>query len=334
RRALDNGKLDLVQVEGLADLINAETQGQRRLALRQAGGAMSERLETWRQRLVRARAYLEAEIDFPEEDDVPGSVSDQIWDDLAVLRQEFVNHVEDRTAERLRSGVEMVVVGAPNAGKSSLVNALAQRDVAIVTDIAGTTRDLLEVRMDLAGVPVTLVDTAGLRARVHDPIEREGARRALARAATADLTLRLVETDGPAGADDAVDGDVRADLLVRTKSDLMDSASQRARNDAVYDGVISVKTGAGMGALIALLTARAGSLAHDGGAAVVTRQRHREALRDAANALTMALEDGTGPLEMRAEHLRRAAEDLARVTGASHVDELLDVVFRDFCMGK
>ncbi len=192
RRAFGNDRLDLTQVEGLADLVLAETEAQRRQALREADGALGRVYDGWRERLVRARALVEAELDFAEEEDVPGAVSDQAWAIAAEVRKEIVNHLADRRGERVRDGVEIVVLGAPNAGKSSLVNAIARRDVAIVTPEPGTTRDLIEVRLDLGGFAATLVDTAGLR-RAEGAIEREGIRRAEARAEVADMVLWLAD---------------------------------------------------------------------------------------------------------------------------------------------
>ncbi len=177
RRAFANQRMDLTQVEGLADLIAAETEAQRRQALRQADGALGRRYESWRNVLIHARALVEAELDFAEEDDVPPRASAPVWDSVALLEKEIVNHIEDRRGERLRDGVEIVILGPPNAGKSSLLNAIANRDVAIVTPEAGTTRDLIEVKLDLGSMPVTLVDTAGLR-QTASLVESEGIRRA------------------------------------------------------------------------------------------------------------------------------------------------------------
>ena len=196
RRAFHNQRMDLTQVEGLADLVAAETEGQRRQAMRQAEGVLGRLYDGWREDIIRARALIEAELDFPDEDDVPGSISDEAWAMVAALETEIADHLADRRGERLRDGAEVVILGAPNVGKSSLVNAIARRDVAIVTAEAGTTRDLIEVRLDLGGYPVTLVDTAGLR-EAAGLVEREGIRRAEDRAARADLVLWLVDATVP-----------------------------------------------------------------------------------------------------------------------------------------
>ncbi len=198
RRAFGNARLDLTQVEGLADLVAAETEAQRRQALRQSDGTIGRLYENWRERLVRARALIEAELDFADEEDIPELASGQAWEIAGTVRQEMVNHMEDRRGERVRDGVEIVVLGAPNAGKSSLVNAIARRDVAIVTAEPGTTRDLIEVRVDLGGYAATLVDTAGLR-EAEGVVEREGVRRAEARGATADVVLWLRDVRDSSG---------------------------------------------------------------------------------------------------------------------------------------
>jgi tRNA modification GTPase len=333
RRAFQNRKVDLTQVEGLADLVAAETDAQRRQALRQASGDLGRLYEGWRERLVRARALLDAELDFADEDDVPGSVSVQAWDIVRGLLQEIVNHVDDRRGERLRDGAEIVVLGPPNAGKSSLVNAIARRDVAIVTPEAGTTRDLIEVRVDLGGYAATLVDTAGLR-EAEGLVEREGIRRAEARAAAADIVLWLSDVTGKdAGERPAPPGAI----AVGTKIDLIDrgidSDADRSPLPA-FEFLVSAKTGEGIDAL---LTALAGRLTVNVGLEeppLVTRARHRAALIACRDALLAALSDDGRPLELRAEDLRAAGDALARITGRIDVEDMLDVIFRDFCIGK
>lgn len=327
RRAFAAGKMDLTQVEGLADLVAAETEAQRRQALRQADGALGALYEGWRERLVRARALIEAELDFPDEEDVPGSVTVQVWDVVAALRQEMVNHVGDPRGERIRDGAEIVVLGPPNAGKSSLVNAIARRAVAIVTPEPGTTRDLIEVRLDLGGYAATLVDTAGIR-KATGAIEKEGIRRAEARAASADVVLWLADvTTSPSPAPPGA-------LRVGTKLDLIDSDAERAAVAARFDIALSTVTGAGVGDLLALLTARLGALLPATEAPLVTRARHRAALAAAVAAIDDALAADGRPLELRAEDLRRAGDAIGRITGRIDVEDLLDVIFREFCIGK
>jgi tRNA modification GTPase len=332
RRAFQNRKVDLTQVEGLADLVAAETEAQRRQALRQASGDLGRLYEGWRERLVRARALLEAELDFADEDDVPGSVSVQAWDIVRGLLQEIVNHVDDRRGERLRDGAEIVILGPPNAGKSSLVNAIARRDVAIVTPEAGTTRDLIEVHVDLGGYAATLVDTAGLR-EAEGLVEREGIRRAEARAADADIVLWLTDVTGKNGAPPALPGAIR----VGTKIDLIDRGIDSDADRSWFPGfdfLVSAETGQGIDALLAALAARLAVNVGLDEPPLVTRARHRAALLACRGALLAALSDDGRPLELRAEDLRVAGDALARITGRIDVEDMLDVIFRDFCIGK
>ncbi len=333
RRAFEGGRLDLTQVEGLADLVMAETEAQRRQALRQAGGGLRDLYEGWRERLLRARALLEAELDFPDEDDVPGSVADRAWQDVGAIAGEIGAHLDDaHQGERLREGFEIVVLGAPNAGKSSLINALARRDVAIVSTEPGTTRDLIEVRLDLGGYPVTVVDTAGLR-EAAGVVEEEGIRRATARAAGADLVLWLHDVTA-AWAEPPPAGASIPRLAIGTKGDLIDSAKERGRISGLADAIVSVKTGEGLDELIARLERAARSALAPGELPVVTRARQRSALT-ACRAALMEAVCGTGKgLELRAEDLRAASDALGRVTGRVDVEDLLDVIFSEFCIGK
>jgi tRNA modification GTPase len=330
RRAFGNERLDLTQVEGLADLVAAETEAQRRQALRQSDGSMARLYEGWRERLVRARALIEAELDFADEEDIPESASHGAWAIAETVRNEILDHMEDRRGERVREGVEIVVLGPPNAGKSSLVNAIARRDVAIVTTEPGTTRDMIEVRVDLDGYAATLVDTAGLR-EAAGVVEREGVRRAEERAAKADVVLWLGEARERQSEPPALPGAI---LRVCTKIDLIDSAAERARLLASFDYGLSCVTGEGVAELLASLGHMLARELGGGETVVATRARHRVALRTCAEAIGEALGDDGRGLELRAEDLRRAGDALGRVTGRIGVEELLDVVFRDFCIGK
>lgn len=321
RRAFDNGKLDLTEVEGLADLIVAETGAQRRQAMAQAGGALSRSVEGWRTRLVRILAHHEAAIDFAE-DELPGDLVDDAATATRGLLAEMRGQLAGgRRAERLRRGVQVAILGAPNVGKSSLLNALAQRDVAIVSDRAGTTRDVVEVHLDLGGVPVTLADTAGLHAS-DDPIEQEGMRRARAAANAADIRVLVLDDGVP-----PVLQDVAGDALpVWSKADL------RAGPPPGPGWSVSARTGDGLDAFVSALAARAAALAAEGGDAVLTRERHRAAVADCVAHLERSL--AAALPELAAEDLRLAARALGRITGRVDIEDLLDVIFREFCIGK
>lgn len=328
RRALANNKLDLAAVEGLGDLIAAETAAQRRQAMAQYRGALSHRVDAWRTRLIEAMALVEAAIDFSDEGDVPQSLLTPAAEIARELGMEIRDALDDaRRGERLRDGFVVAIAGAPNVGKSTLLNRLAEREVAIVSASPGTTRDMIEVALDLGGVPVVLVDTAGVR-ETDDPVESEGVRRALARAEAADLVLWLVDASG-AESERAV---ASRSIEVWTKIDLLDSEAQRA---LVEQGSIriSAKSGAGMDELIAILAREASALA--GEPALVTHERQRHALKEAVERIEGALEiAGAGREELFAEELRLAARAVGRITGAVGVEEVLDAIFRNFCVGK
>ena len=316
RRALENGKLDLAQVEGLADLIEAETEAQRRQALRVLSGAIGRRAEEWREKLIRAAALIEATIDFADED-VPVDVAPEVLAlgraVLADLRQEAHG---GRAAERIRDGFEVAIIGAPNAGKSTLLNALAGREAAITSEIAGTTRDVIEVRMDIRGLAVTLLDTAGLR-ETADQVERIGIDRALSRARMADLRVFLTSDEALPGIEPE-DGDI----LIRGKADL-------------GGGGVSGKTGQGIAELIEEIGARL--LERSASAGVITRERHRLAIERAIEAMESAMsevEKGTTRAELAAAELRIALRALEALVGRVDVENLLDEIFSSFCIGK
>ncbi len=348
RRAFDSGKLDLSELEGLADLIAAETEAQRRQALAQMGGALSRHTESWRSRLLRALAHLEAMIDFPDEDLPPG-IAEEVRREASQLRDEIGDYLGSQShGERLRSGFQIAIVGAPNVGKSSLLNAIARRDVAIVSETAGTTRDLIEVHLDLGGYPAVLVDTAGLReaAGAADPVgdvEAEGMRRARGRAEAADLNLVVADvqdwrdrSDRPPPSPDLdalIDGlmDGRA-ILVLNKADLAPEISAEShRGRPVF--VVSAREETGLGPLMDHLTAHVVErLGVSGSAPSLTRLRHRESLEDCRAALGRALDAEDAALG--AEDLRLAARALGRITGRIDVEDVLDLVFKEFCIGK
>ena len=319
RRALENGRLDLAQVEGLADLIDAETEAQRRQALRVLSGAVGKRAEGWRKDLIRAGALVEATIDFADEDvpvDVTPEVLGLIDGLLTDLRREIAG---TSVAERVRDGFEVAILGAPNAGKSTLLNALAGREAAITSEIAGTTRDVIEVRMDLDGLAVTLLDTAGLR-ETADRVEQIGVARALERAGAADLRVFLL--DHPT--ETLLIAPRAGDIVVQGKADL------HSGPDAV-----SGRTGQGLDQLVARIAlVLAGKAASAG---VMTRERHRIAMIGAVEAMESARHQVQGPsgaAELVALDLRRAARALDVLVGRVDTEDLLDEIFASFCIGK
>ena len=328
RRAFLAGKIDLTEAEGLADLVAAETDAQRRQALRQLDGGLSRRLEAWRASLIELLAHLEAWIDFPDEN-LPDDTAAAAMTGIAELEASMRNFLDDsRRGERLRDGLHVAIAGAPNAGKSSLLNALAARDAAIVSETEGTTRDVVEVHLDLGGWPVVLADTAGLR-EAPTPVEKEGVRRALDRAKAADLVL--VVFDGaipPDGASLALLD--RGALAVVNKIDL--GFSPPAEIAGAETIAVSAKTGDGLQELLQGILTRIASLVPRKDEAPLTRLRHRVALEECAASLARAA--AAGELELIAEDLRIATRSLGRITGRVDVEDLLDVVFRDFCIGK
>ena len=337
RRAFDNGRMDLAAVEGLADLIDADTEVQRRQALRQAEGVLGRAVEAWARRLTHILARVEAAIDFADEE-LPGTLLEEAAADAAALRQELEELLEQApVGERLREGLQVAILGPPNAGKSSLLNALARRDAAIVSERAGTTRDVVEVALDLGGYPLLLADTAGLREAPSDgeldPVEAEGIRRSLARAEAADLKLVVLEAT-EAHCPDAtalalVDGDA---LLLWSKADLVEGPLPQEVG-AARALPVSAKTGKGLKELEHYLlneVEKRFELGNEG--ALITRARHRTAVRDCAEALARA--ERAGEAALFAEDLRLALRALGRVVGRVDVEDLLDVIFRDFCIGK
>jgi tRNA modification GTPase len=319
RRALENGVLDLAQVEGLADLIDAETEAQRRQAVRVLSGSVGQKVDGWRRDLIRAGALLEATIDFADED-VPVDVSPEVLALIDGLMADLGREAAGvSAAERIRDGFEVAIVGAPNAGKSTLLNQLAGREAAITSEIAGTTRDVIEVRMEIAGLPVTFLDTAGLR-DTEDRLERAGIERALARAEAADLRLFL--TDGSPLPLEPV-GD---DMVVLGKADTKSGWSGLA---------VSGKTGQGVPELITRIGDVLGQRVGSAGALV--RERHRVAVTTAIAALAESRAEvvrDDSRVELAAEHLRQAVRALDALVGRVDVDDLLGEIFASFCIGK
>jgi tRNA modification GTPase len=343
RRAFEAGRLDLTAVEGLGDLIAAETQAQRRQAFRQLKGLIGDHAEAWRRRLIEALALVEARIDFSDEADVPEDLVGPALHAAQQLREKIAAILADKgRGERLREGLVVAIAGPPNAGKSTLFNRLARREAAIVSPYAGTTRDVIEVHLDLEGYPVTLLDTAGIRDS-DEPIEQEGMRRARDRAASADVVLWVVDVTavGEGGGQHGLEPGAAEVWRVENKIDL--SGRKPHKNNDVrnneYKFIYSVSAGQGDGieALIAGLADYARSFFAAAESGLVTRARHRKALQETVAALDRALAEGAkagGREEFIAEELRAAATVLGRLTGRVDVEDILDVIFRDFCIGK
>jgi tRNA modification GTPase len=328
RRAVEHGKFDLTAAEGLADLIAAETDAQRRQALRQYDGALAALYEGWRTMLIEQAAWIEASIDFAEED-LPDDVFARARGAIEAIIGEITRHIDDGgRGEIIREGLRIALIGPPNAGKSSLLNALARRDVAIVSEIPGTTRDVIDVKLDLGGYPVVVADTAGLR-ETGDAIEVEGVRRALDRARAAELVVLVL--DGQTNVRPVLTPDVEAKLCltVWNKSDLV---MHEAREGEIN---ISAKTGEGIDMFVAALTGGVSAIADaQSESPPLTRARHREALIEAKDALLRALAAPDAQPELMAEDVRLALRSIGRITGRVDVEDLLDVIFRDFCIGK
>ncbi len=327
RRAFENGRLDLTEAEGLADLIAADTEAQRRQALAQGSGHLRQILEGWRSDLVRALALIEAAIDFSDEADVPAEAMAPARIIATRLSETIRRHLDaGHRGEILRDGFRVVLTGYPNAGKSSLLNALARRDVAIVSSEPGTTRDAIEVRLDLDGLPVIVTDTAGIRPP-EGAIEREGIRRTYARADEAGLVLWLTDGSEPGRRPPADFASDQAPIIVATKCDLVGAGSGPGLK-------VSALTGEGLDALTRLIAERARSTLPAGEPALVTRARHRQGLEHCGAALDRFLAGPTADLELRAEDLRAAAMALGRLTGRVDAEHVLDEIFASFCIGK
>ncbi|TNE65118.1 MAG: tRNA uridine-5-carboxymethylaminomethyl(34) synthesis GTPase MnmE [Alphaproteobacteria bacterium] len=337
RRAFEQGKLDLTEAEGLNDLIHAQTAAQREQALRQMDGALKDLYEDWRGRLVGHLAHLEADIDFPDED-LPEGIAGAVRPQILRLRDDITQHLVDgRRGEALREGFRIVILGEPNAGKSTLLNALARSDVAIVSDEAGTTRDSIEVQLDLAGFPVRLIDTAGVR-EGGGAIEQEGIRRALAKARDADLKLLLVRADDwprlPATLTDHADDRT---LIVVTQTDrvpMFHVEQSDVPGGMLGVAAISAKADHGLDELFDRLTEHVRDAMAPRETPSLTRLRHRKALEDAVEHLTRFDSNAGIDAVLAAEDVRMAARALGRITGRVGVEDVLDVVFSDFCIGK
>lgn len=331
RRAFENGKLDLTEAEGLDDLIHADTDRQRRQALRHLKGLLGAKAESWRQQIIEASALIEAGIDFSDEGDVSTELVAPALRKIAALKSEIEEAlISSAQSERLREGLTVAIAGPPNAGKSTLLNRLARREAAIVSPHAGTTRDVIEVHLDLDGYPVTLIDTAGVR-DTHDPVEQEGVRRARDRARTSDLVLWLVDANDNSALPPKNDDDHAPVWIVRNKVDLVGGNGDGAAR-AQFD--ISASRGDGVSELVAALVTYARDYFGSGEMALVSRARHRTLLRETVSALERAGRSADKGDELLAEELRIGIHSLGRLTGRVDVEDILDVIFREFCIGK
>jgi tRNA modification GTPase len=332
RRAFENGKIDLTAAEGLADLIDAETAAQRRQALRQSGGQLARQYALWRQRLLEAMALVEAAIDFSDEADIAGTTVAAASTVAKALLQEIGAHLADgHRGELIRDGFQVVLAGPPNVGKSSLLNALARREVAIVSAEEGTTRDVIEVRLDLQGLPIVVSDTAGIR-QAEGAVEREGIRRTVGRARDADLVLWLTDASSPAIAAPPPAIPTERIVWVANKCDLRPSQDAHPLPEAAV--TISAVHGLGLERLTQRIALLARERMGDGEAPVLTQVRHRTHLEDCHAALAAFLGAPTAEVELRAEDLRRAAQALGRIVGAVDAEEVLGAIFGRFCIGK
>lgn len=332
RRAFENGKLDLTTAEGLADLIEAETEVQRRQAFRQSNGELQRLYDGWRATLLKALASMEAELDFSDEEDVPVEVTETARLVVMELHRALSRHLADkRRGEILRDGICVVIAGPPNAGKSSLMNALVRRDVAIVSAEAGTTRDVIEAHLDLGGLPVILMDTAGIR-EAEGAIEQEGVRRTIDRARNADVILWLRDgsaKNAPGPETIAIEQQQREPLVIEihNKCDLATVPQSSGIR-------LSAKTGDGLDTLITCLTKAAQNIVGSNESVGITRARHRHELQICLAALDRFLTGDFAALELRAEDLRHAASAIGRLTGRIDVEEVLNLIFAEFCIGK
>lgn len=331
RRAFENGKIDLAEVEGLADLVDAETEAQRRQALSQSSGALSQLYDGWRANLIEISGLVEAAIDFSDEGDVSAKAFDLARAKAAPLAQAVAAHLDDgHRGEILRDGFRVALLGPPNAGKSSLLNALARRDAAIVSEEAGTTRDVIEVRLDLGGLPVIVSDTAGIR-EAQGFVEQEGIRRSLAAGKAADLVIWLSTIGQPSDFPREISRETA--VKVGSKADLADgTAGFESHSFNALE--VSAKTGAGLDALIGKIAQLAAERLAEGNGPPLTRERHRRSLIEAQDGLRDFLGGSADDLELRAEDLRKAIHGLGRITGRVDVDDILGEIFSRFCIGK
>jgi tRNA modification GTPase len=331
KRAFLNGKMDLTSAEGLGDLLSAETEGQRRLAVSQADGGLKTLYDGWRQRLIQLRSMVEAAIDFSEEDDVAVRAMMTVRADTSALMSDISTHIDMyRSTEIIQDGFRVVILGAPNAGKSSLLNALAGREVAIATDEAGTTRDLIDVRMELGGNLVIVTDTAGIRDNAGK-VEQIGISRAQKRAASADLVLLTSDANAPVAFETKFEGVDR--LNIGLQADKLQVNDNGLVSLAKFDILVSAKSGYGLDALVEAISKRAENSVSTGGLAP-GRERQVSLLNLVHSSLSLVHDLSEDDLDLVGELLRRSTDALGRITGRVDVEDLLDVIFSQFCVGK
>jgi len=334
KRGFLNGKMDLIEAEGLGDLLQARTSGQRRQAFQQMSGQASSRFESWREQLMQIRAHIEAGVDFADEPGVAEAAAPAIDMNILALRSQISAELHRSAgSELLRDGFRVVLAGCPNTGKSSLLNALAGREAAIVSDLPGTTRDAIEVTLELDGMPVIVTDTAGLRSEVADAVEGEGIRRSRQHVSRADLVLWVWSADviGSRSLDSSIE---QPDMLVENKSDLRETESGLLRNDRGASFRISCQTREGIDGLLVELALRLRKRFGDVESALFVSARQKLAAERSIRYLNDALDVGSESLELKAENIRRASEEIARLTGRVDVEEWLGAIFSRFCIGK
>jgi tRNA modification GTPase len=335
RRAFENGKLDLTEAEALDDLIHADTDRQRRQALRQLKGLLGDKVRDWRARIIEASALIEAGIDFSDEGDVPAELIAPALARIKALHAEIQEVLAAQShGERLRDGLTVAIAGPPNVGKSTLINLLARREVAIVSPHAGTTRDVIEVQLDLDGYPVTVIDTAGIR-DTDDAIEQEGVRRARLRAAGSDLVLWMTDVEHAQRASDVTPTSGAPIWILRNKIDLEERAGAAApKVGGSVSFRISANRGDGVADLVTALAGFAREYFGSGEDALIGRERQRKLLRETADSLQRCLAVAAQGDELAAEELRAASQSLGRLLGRVDVEDILDKIFREFCIGK
>lgn len=330
KRAFENDKMDLLQAEGLADLIDSETRTQKSQAIRQMEGVFSSIYENWRKNIIEIMAFIEAFVDFPDEE-IPKDLDIQGQKKVEALINEIEKQLYNKYAERIRDGINIAIIGKPNAGKSTLINFLTKRNLAIVSDIAGTTRDSIEAHFEISGLPITLIDTAGIR-DTDNEIEKEGVRRALEKAENSDFKIFIIDATNPKYDEDLIDNNT---LVIINKCDLEDKKINIPKPNYAQLN-ISLKTGDGGEKILETLSEIAEKFADKSESGIVTRARHRVLLEDCIKQLNVFIDSRRNnlPIEISAENLRLASQSIGKIIGKIGVEDVLDKIFSEFCIGK